>query len=170
SIKILCSVFPPYIAKDEMPPMLRVIVFIYFFCILSQQLRAQLDNHAFENSRKIGEGERNNMYLEFDMLGFVKNNEYFNDIVDGYTLFGYQFSPRIVFYPEDNVRIDAGVFLRKDFGREEYYSFVPTFSIKIKQNNWKIIFGNLEGNLNHQLIEPLYDFERALDDPLETGL
>lgn len=33
-----------------------------------------------------------------------------------------------------------------------------------------LLFGNLEGSLNHRLIEPLYDFERLLDNRLETGI
>lgn len=131
---------------------------------------AQIDNSVFEDRKEIKEENERNVFLGFDILGFNKNNEYFNKIADGYTLFGYQLKPHIIYYPDKNVRIDAGVFLHKDFGRKEYHAIAPYFSVKVNRGNWSIIFGNLDGSLNHRLIEPLYDFERVMNDRLETGL
>lgn len=150
--------------------MLRSSLSIFFSFILMQCAIAQIDNSVFEDRKEIKEENERNVFLGFDILGFNKNNEYFNKIADGYTLFGYQLKPHIIYYPDKNVRIDAGVFLHKDFGRKEYHAIAPYFSVKVNRGNWSIIFGNLDGSLNHRLIEPLYDFERVMNDRLETGL
>src|SRR5262249_28334361 len=103
-------------------------------------------------------------------LGFGKNNEYEHTIVQGYTLFGYQFNPYLSYQISKHFRVDAGVFLQKDFGNSSYTTTAPTLSVKYQLKDFSITFGNLDGSLNHRLIEPLYDFERVLNNRLENGL
>lgn len=150
--------------------MFKIVLPILLLFLFIQGALGQLDNSVFEDRKELEEENENKVFLGFDILGFNKNNEYFNKIADGYTLFGYQLKPHITYYPDKNVRIDAGVFLHKDFGRREYHTIAPVLSIKVKRGNWDVIFGNLDGSLNHRLIEPLYDFERVMNDRLETGL
>lgn len=100
----------------------------------------------------------------------MKNNEYFNKIADGYTLFGYQLNPKLIYFPSPNVRLEAGVFAWKDFGNAAYSQITPTFTLKYEKNNFAFLFGTLEGSLTHRLIEPLYDFERVIYDRLEHGV
>lgn len=150
--------------------MIKIILFVVLQFFLLHVSLAQLDNSLFENRRSLSAERENKVFLSFDFLGFTKNNEYFNKIADGYTLFGYHFNPHLTYFPAENVRIDAGVFLHKDFGNSGYFNIAPTFSLKVKRKKMEFIFGNLEGNLNHRLIEPLYDFERVMTDPLETGI
>lgn len=106
----------------------------------------------------------------FHAFGFSKNNEYFNKIADGYTLFGYHLHPKLIYYPAAFVRLEAGAFLWKDFGSSGYEQIAPTFTAKIQRQHWALVFGMLEGNLNHGCIEPLYDFERVITNRLENGL
>lgn len=103
-------------------------------------------------------------------MGFGKNNEYFNTTVNGYTLFGYQFNPFATYFLNANVRLDAGVYLQQDFGNADYSTVVPTLSLKIKHKNFYFTIGTLEGSLHHQLVEPLYDFERVLNNRIENGI
>ena len=136
----------------------------------SLQVSAQLDNRKFEQRSKINPADSNSLFLGINTLGFTKNNEYFNDIADGYTLFGYQLNPYLSYNPAPNFKLNAGVYLQKDFGSEGYAEIVPTFSLEYLHGNTKIIFGNLEGSVSHRLIEPLYDFEKVLIDRLENGV
>ncbi|MGA0559130.1 hypothetical protein ACO2Q8_20905 [Larkinella sp. VNQ87] len=110
------------------------------------------------------------MNFRVHLLGFVRNNEYFGPITDGYTLFGYQVNPRVAYQPAPNVVLEAGVFLKKDFGQERITQLAPTLTIKFKHNRWNYLFGTLEGAVSHRLIEPLYNFERLLQQRLENGL
>lgn len=144
------------------------LLIIGLFC--SGLTHAQLNNNALLQTMPVKAENANEIRFGMYALGFSKNNEYFNKIADGYTLFGYQLNPKLTYQPAPFVRIDAGIFLWKDFGSSGYQDIAPTFSAKIAKENWSLLFGTLEGNLNHGYIEPLYDFERVITNRLENGL
>lgn len=144
-----------------------VALALYFLPFL---LNAQLDNAVFEDRYTIKQERKDKLYLGLNTLGYSKNNEYRGQIADGFTLFGYQFNPYLSYYPAENVRIDAGIYLKKDFGVDNYTQIAPTFTVKVNRGDLSILFGNLESSLNHRLIEPLYDFERVIHDRLEHGM
>lgn len=133
-------------------------------------LMAQLDNRPFYELRKLHEADSNSLKLEIDALGFTKNQEFFNDIADGYTLFGYQFAPMVSYQPLKNFSVSGGLFIRKDFGNEDFKVVEPLFRFTYQRDSLQLIFGNLNGALAHRLIEPLYDFDKALVDPVENGM
>lgn len=132
--------------------------------------QAQLNNRAFEDRMAVVAADSGKLFAGVNALGFFKNNEYDRTLIEGYTLFGYQFQPFLSYHPSPRLRLDAGAFLQKDFGNDKYTTSAPIFSLKWKGEHLSIIFGNLEGSLNHRLIEPLYDFERVLNRRLETGV
>jgi len=131
---------------------------------------AQLDNRALEKKLEIKPEYEHDLRFGIDILGFNKNNEYFNDIADGYTLFGYHLNPKLVYFPSKFVRIEAGALLWKDFGITGYHRVLPTFTLKLQKEHYQFLFGNLQANVSHRYIEPLYDFEKLLNDPLENGV
>jgi hypothetical protein len=88
---------------------------------------------------------------------------------DGFTLFGYQFNPQLGYQISKNLSIEGGIFLNKDFGNTKFTQIFPTFSLRYYKKDFKMVFGNLDGSLNHQLIEPLYNFERVFSNRLENG-
>ncbi|WP_246000644.1 hypothetical protein [Pontibacter diazotrophicus] len=132
--------------------------------------QAQLNNRILLQQMPVVAQNANEVRIGVYAFGFSKNNEYFNKIADGYTLFGYHLNPELVYYPAPFVRLEAGAFLWKDFGSTGYQDIAPTFTAKIQKENWALLFGTLEGNLNHGYIEPLYDFERVITNRLENGL
>lgn len=143
---------------------------IILFMLISVSALGQLNNLAFEQRMAVEEADSGKLFLGINFLGFGKNNEYFDTTVDGYTLFGYQFNPYLSYHIAKNVRLDAGVYAQKDFGNDDYSEVMPTLSLKVTNRNFNFIFGTLEGSLNHRLIEPLYDFERVLNNRLENGI
>ncbi|RYE89176.1 MAG: hypothetical protein EOO37_05480, partial [Cytophagaceae bacterium] len=110
------------------------------------------------------------LLLSLNAFTFFKDNEYFNDIVQGYTLFGTQLNPQLVYYPLKNLRLEAGVFLWKDFGNPQLKQVRPTYRVTWTKGTNQFIFGNIRPHLNHNYIEPLLDFERVILMPLEEGL
>ena len=108
--------------------------------------------------------------ISLNAFTFFKDNEYFNPIVEGYTLFGTQLNPQLVYYPTKELRLEAGVFLWKDFGNPQLRQVRPTFRATWTHGRSQFIFGNIKPNLNHGYIEPLLDFERVILKPLEEGL
>ncbi|MBD2722907.1 hypothetical protein [Hymenobacter armeniacus] len=160
--------------------------------------QAQLDNRAFyqeapgltrntvyavdpEHDRKwrrtdlgdtieIKQPEAGSLLLSFKAFTFFKDNEYFNKIVDGYTLYGTQLNPQLVYYPIKDLRLEGGVFLWKDFGNPVLQQVRPTFRATWTVGKQQIILGNIRPHLAHNYIEPMFNFERVMLNPLEEGI
>src|SRR5690606_13921649 len=45
----------------------------------------------------------------------------------------------------------------------------PLFNVKYSKNDLTLVFGSLEGNIQHDYIEPVYNFERKITTPIEYG-
>lgn len=146
------------------------IKYVLGLCLLTWQAQAQLPNAMFNDSLQVKPPDAHKLYFGFRNLNYFKNNEYFGKIADGYTLFGYQLNPKLIYFPSENLRVEAGAFIWKDFGNEKYTKILPTFSLKYQRDSLSFVFGNLEGSLQHGLIEPLYDFEKIMLDRLENGV
>ncbi|AWM33479.1 hypothetical protein [Hymenobacter nivis] len=170
---------------------LRILVAVGALLVTAGQARAQLDNRAFtspepgrtkfgKNPSLLAEGadtavsratpQAGDLRISLNAFTFFKDNEYFNDIVEGYTLFGTQLNPQLVYYPTKELRLEAGVFLWKDFGNPTLRQVRPTYRATWTHGPHQFIFGNIRANLNHGYIEPLLDFERVMLKPLEEGL
>lgn len=169
----------------------RILVAVGALLVTAGEARAQLDNRAFtspepgRNRESIEvlpvtedmegldshvEPQAGELRLQVKEFTFFKDNEYFNDIVEGYTLFGTQLNPQLVYYPTKELRLEAGVFLWKDFGTPTLRQVRPTYRATWTHGPHQFIFGNIRANLNHGYIEPLLDFERVMLKPLEEGL
>ena len=142
---------------------------ILFILVVLQPSFAQIDNSHLYEKYPLGLQYRKNLYADIDILGYARNNEYFGKTVSGYTLFGYQFKPEVCFYPLENIRLGLGGFFQRDFGDDGIQYTIPVFSITYRTDSLKIIFGTLEGTLTHQIIEPLFGFERVITDRIEEG-
>jgi hypothetical protein len=134
--------------------------------------QAQLDNRAFLYPLTVQPAYDHQLRLSVNAFQFFKDNEYFNKIADGYTLFGTQFNPRLTYYPSPNLRLEAGIFLWKDYGNPRLQQVRPTFTGVYQSPNGRhrVLFGNIESHLHHGYIEPLFDFERVILKRLEEGL
>ena len=138
--------------------------------LLCFDMKAQLNNTSLETFQHIDSTKSKQLSFQFESFSYIKNNEYFLKVADGYTLFGNIFAPKIIFQPAPNVQIEGGIFGRKDYGNSAFTSVQPIFSIKVQKDSSQFLFGNLEGHLNHRLIEPLLNFERVILNRQETGL
>jgi hypothetical protein len=137
---------------------------------LAQVSFAQLPNQAFQRSAQVKAEYAKELRLGINTLGFFKDNEYFNKIADGYTLFGYQIQPSLQYYASEKIKIEAGALLLKDFGNNKYKLIQPTFTATFTTGNHTILLGTLYGNLNFGYIEPLWDFENQLTKPIQNGI
>lgn len=133
-------------------------------------LMGQADNTFFYDNYTLQPEDSGKLKLGIDINGFFRNKEFFNKIIPGYTLFGYQFRPSLSYYPSSYIRLDAGGYFLKDFGDKGFAEIRPTFAIKYFKNNFSLIFGTLEGAATHRLIEPLYDMERIIEKRIENGV
>ena len=140
------------------------------FCLPLSRLSAQLNNNLLENPVALNDSMHESFGLALYDNFFFKNNEYFDSIAQGYTLFGNQITTQLYYIPNPHVRIQGGMYLRKDFGNESITKVTPLFTVKFQNNGYSFIMGNLEGNVAHQLAEPVYNYERVILNHLENGL
>lgn len=138
--------------------------------VISTVSWGQLNNTALTYQHSVVPTDSNSLWVGVRALAFNKNNEYFNKITDGLTLFGYQFNPYLEYHAGQHFAIEAGLYVQQDFGNNNITTVAPTFSIKYIEKKHSIIIGSLEDSYNHQLIEPLYNYEKGLIDRQEFGL
>lgn len=133
---------------------------LWSICLFDQEVRAQQDSIT-----------SNSVFFKLDNLNFVKDNEYSNNIADGYTLIGSQLHPKVSFYPHPKANLEVGLFGLTYAGLEKYHKLIPTFSFVYTMKKSQFIMGSYYDDTNHGLIKPLMTEERNLDErAIENGL
>lgn len=143
-----------------------LLIVVLFFSIAA---KAQFNNEAIFNRIRPADSLAKELHFNFYNFNYVRNYEYNNKFHDGYTLYGTQLEPQLVYYASPNLAVTAGAYLRKDFGNEGVYDAKPLFSLKYHKKDLTLVFGSLEGNIQHNYIEPIYDIERKITTPIEYG-
>lgn len=145
-------------------------LFLLLNLLFLQTAKAQLDNSGFEQPIEPDTTLQTPFSFILRATGFNKNNEYFNKIVKGYTLFGYRVTPAVGWQIQENLKVEGGIFLQRDFGNGSIKQALPFFSILFNWRDSQLLFGNINGSIHHNQIEPLEDFERLLYDVPENGI
>lgn len=145
-------------------------VLIIFILLTGYQLSwAQFDNNAIENRIRPDSNAVGEVHFNFYNFNYVRDYEYANQFHDGYTLYGTQLQPQLVYYAHPNLAIIAGAYIRKDFGDNGIHDSKPLFTLKYHKKDLTLNFGSLEGGIHHGYIEQLWDFERQITDPIQYG-
>ena len=139
-------------------------------CFLAPVLvKAQLNNEAFYMGLESDSIVGKQFTFQLEHLNYLKNNEYFTKIADGRTMFGYQVIPKITYTAHPKLRLEAGAFLLKDYGNKGFRQIEPVFTARFMAGTNQVLMGTLDGGLEHNLVEPLYDFENQMLRRLENG-
>ena len=148
----------------------RVLIFLLFLFI-KINLLAQYYPPSFYRNVKVDSSKVNTLELRIENSNFLKNDEYFNNIVVGYTLLGYNLNPKLVYYPTKNLSFEAGVHFLKYSGVDQFTKVLPTLSVHYQAAKWaEIILGTLNGTTNHEMIEPIFNYEYFFTNNVENGL
>ncbi|MBL7764741.1 MAG: hypothetical protein JNJ58_01505 [Chitinophagaceae bacterium] len=137
---------------------------------LAQFGMSQINNQLLNAEIDVHDSLKGSVLLSVENKNFLRNNEYFGNIATGYTLFGTQLALQTAYVPHENVRIQGGIFLLSDFGNPALRQVSPMLTLKLQKKGYSFLFGTLEGNLSHRLIEPLFNYERYISHPIENGL
>ncbi|MCX2744736.1 hypothetical protein OO013_12710 [Mangrovivirga sp. M17] len=148
--------------------LIKSLIVLFFLLLTYHEGCSQIDNSAFLSTGPDSVDQK--IYLGINTTGYFKNNEYFNDIVEGYTLFGYNLIVKGGYQFNDNLNFEAGGFFRWDFGNEDFRTVLPYFKINYQWEKNTLTFGNINGWLAHQYIEPLYEFENFITNNPELGI
>ena len=144
--------------------------FLLFYLIINTGLLFSQDNSIFFTYTEIRDTNENKLYFGIETTSFLKNNEYF-DTLQGWTGIGFMLQPKVVYQPSATTMVEAGYFLEKFSGRNNFYKPLPLFRVRQKlTNSLELVFGQLYGSLEHGLGEPVYRFDRYYSDNVEYGI
>ena len=143
-------------------------IFTFLLCLLIFKAQAQQSNTFY----KVDSTETKEfIQFVFNDLSFIKNNEYFNLIADGYTLFGNKLEGAFYYQKANKYSVGLGIVALKYYGMDRFIKIIPSISLQYKQGNNRFYFGRLNTKNNHYLPKPIYSFERRLDTrSVENGI
>lgn len=149
---------------------INIITTLFFSTIFLNSLSAQSYNSIFLSDTKINPTDSNKIFFTFDNTNFIKDNEYFNKIVEGYTFIGFFTNQKITYFPSKNIKIEGGVHLLKYSGLNKFTQIKPIFTFQYHHNSLNLILGTLYGALNHNLPNPVFSYENYFTDNIENGI
>jgi len=144
--------------------MKRHLILIFFIsCLTGNTITGQT-----ADSLKAEPGE---IFLRIRSMNFVKNNEYSNPIIEGYTLIGYFFRPEIVYSPSKDINLRLGTHLLKYDGTEKFSQVKPVFSASWNfTESTTLTIGSLDGCDKHKMLDPHFNSEYLYSAYSEDGL
>ncbi|MDR1372622.1 MAG: hypothetical protein LBJ17_05795 [Dysgonamonadaceae bacterium] len=148
-----------------------------------------VEESIFTDSYRLKSEKAGTLSLSIDNTSFLKDNNNDGDILPGYTMSGFRLAPRLIWQPASTIKIEGGLSMLKFFGANRYpnyaysniaewkadsyqagFHLLPFFRAQIQPApQLNIIFGNLYGGSNHNIIEPLYNREQNFSADKETG-
>lgn len=141
---------------------------IYFFSSLVQISTAQ---NIFQTYEELCDTCSHQLFLKTESTHFLKNNEYFGSFADGYMGIGFFLKPTLEYYLSKDTKLNFGIHVLKYSGRDKFTQRIPIFSLHHRfSDNFKVVFGNIHGTLNHGLEDPLFRFDRYYQNNVEYGL
>jgi hypothetical protein len=148
---------------------MKKIIFVITVIFLSGFSKAQYLNH-FLSENDSSENQMSKLVFSFKNVNFFKNNEFFNNFYEGYTLIGYFAEPEIIWHPVDKIAISGGTHFQKYSGIKGFSEICPVFSFAYSPfAGAEIRFGTLDNNGNHELEDQIYFSEKFLTDNQENG-
>ena len=146
------------------------LICLFLLVLLSFGGSAQDVSKIFVSDEPFDPKSTGKLSLAIDNLNFFKNNEYKSKYVDGYTLTGTWVRPKLLFYPDKQLRFELGGEVLTYNGRDDY-KFYPWFSVLYQpKRNLSLRMGNLNRDQNHGLPEPLMDSEHFINGQPEAGI
>lgn len=147
------------------------ITYLVSLIFLAAQLSGQTLARLYQPYKTTDSTEVGALNFRIESMGFFQNNEYLGNFVDGYTLPGVLFRPKLTFSPTKDLYIEAGAHLLKYSGRDQVSYALPWFSLRYNfSSQFSTVAGNLNQNQEHGLLEQLWEPERIYTDKPESGL
>lgn len=139
--------------------------------VLHSEPTYEYDDGYLEPNEFLNPNNDKDLNFEFSATSFIKNDEYFNKFTQGTTAIGFFSEPKISYFITPRTKISGGVFLQKFFGKNDFTTVVPIFTIQHKiTDDLDLILGRLHGTKSHLLEEPLFSNDRYIYNNLENGL
>jgi len=102
---------------------------------------------------------------------FVKNNEYFGPYTEGITYIGSVLQPEVTWALSSKFSLSGGWYFRQYYGQDGFNESLPVIRARYRfRPDAQLIFGQLEGQLQHGFIEPIYNTDNYFIKNPEYGV
>ncbi len=109
--------------------------------------------------------------IHFYNNNFVKNNEYFGPYTQGITYIGSILQPEISWSLSEKFSLSAGWYIRYFYGQDSFEQSLPVIRARYTfLPGAQLIVGQLEGQLQHKYIEPIYSTDNYFSTNPEYGV
>lgn len=148
----------------------RIVGFSFFFVFLLN-LNNSIAQNIVNTRQPLCDSCAKNLNFRFQSSSFFKNNEYESYFATSFTGIGLMLKPSMEYYFGESTKLNLGAFGLKYSGLNEFSELIPIYQIHHKLiNGLELVLGSLNGNLNHDLAEPLYRFDRYYLNNVEYGV
>jgi len=147
------------------------LTFAFYLFLIPMVSFSQIDMSARYTYHEFDTLKANDLLFRLESNLFFKNNEYFSDYVEGYTLPGFSLRPELVYYAGTKLRFTVGANMIMFSGDKGLFDIKPVISADFRASDrFRVILGALRGNIHHGLIEPVYDPDNQYLRPVENGV
>jgi len=109
--------------------------------------------------------------IHFYNNNFIKNNEYFGPYTEGITYIGSIVQPEITWALSSKFNLSAGWYFRQYYGYDGFEKSHPVIRARYTISpGMQVIFGQLDGQLQHGFIEPIYSTDNYFAKNPEYGV
>ena len=145
---------------------MRITLIFFLLLFISTSTNYIIGQSAIETKAQPGE-----LSLRIKSISFIENNEFFNPIVEGYTLLGFFLQPELVYTPSAKVSLRAGAHMLKYYGNENFSQIRPVFSTTLNfSEKTSLTLGTLSGPDKHHFLDPHFYSERLYNEYVEDGI
>lgn len=167
-----------------------LFIILYFFCNINPAEAQSFHTSIYSEDTTYSVSRTKELRINLQNFNFFRNNEYKGALVKGYTLPGMWLLPTVSYQPISSIKIELGAYMLKYWGQANYPSIhygslsthngeneqrglhtLPFFRIRyVPVDGVSLILGNIYGQSNHGLIEPLYNKEMIMTSDPEAGV
>jgi hypothetical protein len=138
-------------------------IFILIICIAAPVIKGQDVSDTISPSEKL--------YFGFHNINFLKNDEYSNPVIEGYTLIGYFLQPEFIYRPASAVTLKLGAHLLSYSGTNRFSQVKPVFSTSFNFSKRSYItLGSLSASYREGLFDPNFNKERLYTSFSDEGI
>jgi len=102
---------------------------------------------------------------------FVKNNEYFGPYTEGITYIGSVLQPEVTWALSRKFSLSGGWYFQQYYGFDGFNQSLPVIRARYRfRSDAQVIFGQLDGQLQHGFIEPIYNTDNYFIKNPEYGV
>jgi hypothetical protein len=145
---------------------MRITLIIFFLLCINHTANNILGQSAVDTKPQSGD-----LSLRIKSINFIEDNEFYNPIVEGYTLLGFFIQPELIYTPSGKVSIRAGAHILKYYGTEKFSQIRPVFSTSLYfSEKTSLTLGTLSGPDKHHFLDPHFYDERLYNEYVEDGI